>query len=234
MALSIHRFNVRLNPDYKKVIPRFFNTGDQRSQSLINKILSMPDEEANAILKNVLEEFSPQYKKIANVFLKHFEVIKRLLTEKDLENLSDEKRLLIGSYFTMEYSIESAALFNPSIVEDPDQSGVEDGEKRVIISFRATGENHISSIIFKRATLDANAMIHFEPSGTFLSEGVITQQKKDNKLEFEVLLSQMGLPKGLLADLLSQLKDPFSYKEIVLVLKNALQRIESPTEKVAS
>ena len=64
------------------------------------------------------------------------------------------RKMLIGSYFTHEYSIESAAFFNPSIVEHPDQSDLPEGEKRVIISFRAVGEGHISSIVFRRAVLD--------------------------------------------------------------------------------
>lgn len=78
----------------------------------------------------------------------------------------------------MEYALEHAALFNPSIVEDPDQSGTSVGEKNVIVSFRATGEGHISSLVFKRATLDSNANIHFEPSGKYMSQGRITQKNK--------------------------------------------------------
>lgn len=69
----------------------------------------------------------------------------------DYEAMSLDRKMLIGSYCTMEYAIESAAIFNPSIVEDFDQTGLEAGEKRVIISFRATGEGHISSIVFRRA-----------------------------------------------------------------------------------
>ena len=61
---------------------------------------------------------------------------------------------MIGSYFTMEYSIESAAFFNPSMVEHPDQSETGKGQKRVIISFRATGEGHISSIVFRTGVID--------------------------------------------------------------------------------
>jgi len=58
--------------------------------------------------------------------------------------------LLIGAYFTHEYSIESAAFFNPSMVEDPDQANLQEGQTRVIVSFRATGEGHISSLVFSR------------------------------------------------------------------------------------
>ena len=70
------------------------------------------------------------------------------------ESLSDERQLLLGAYFTHEYSLEAAALFNPSIVPHPDQNGVPKGALRFILSLRATGEGHISSIVFRRALLD--------------------------------------------------------------------------------
>ena len=77
-------------------------------------------------------------------------------------SLSNEKKLLIGSYFTLEYSIESAALFNPSIVEHPDQTHLENGQKRIILSFRATGEGHISSLVFRSGEIDRDNNFHFQ------------------------------------------------------------------------
>jgi predicted GH43/DUF377 family glycosyl hydrolase len=231
MKLHVNRINIRVNPDFKKVIPRFFNTGDQRSHTLISKILEMPDNEANNLLQQIFDEFSARYKNIQAIFVKHFELIKHLLPEKDLLVLSNEKKLLIGSYFTMEYAIEAAALFNPSIVEDPDQSGAAPGEKNVIISFRATGESHISSLIFKRGKLDENSSIRFEPDGVFMSEALVKQQKRNDKVVFEELLSQMTLPEDIRPNLLSQLRDPFSYREIESLLKNVLLQLESATQK---
>lgn len=220
-----------MNPDFKKVIPRFFNTGDERSLALINRILGMPEPDADALLHQVLDEFAARYRNIEAIFIKHFDLIRNLLTEDDQAALSNEKKLLIGSYFTMEYAIEAAAIFNPSVVEDPDQAGAGPGEKNVIISFRATGESHISSLVFKRGKLDKDAMIHFEPGGNFMIEGSLTQKKRDNKLAFEELLSQMTLPEDIRPGILNQLNDPFSYKEIESVLKNALLSIESVMEK---
>ena len=136
------------------------------------------------LLKNILDDFSNRYKNIESIFLKHFDLIKHLLPENEQSILPENKKLLIGSYFTMEYSIEAAALFNPSIVEAPDQSGAGMEQKKVIVSFRATGESHISSLLFKRGILDENGMIHFEPSGKFLTEGIVTEQMKDNKTSF--------------------------------------------------
>lgn len=189
MKLHVKRTGLRLNPDFKKVIPRFFNTGDERSRALVNKVLQLSDKETNHLLLKVLNEFSARYRSIHAIFEKHFELIKYLLPEKEQLNLSEEKKLLLGSYFTMEYSLEAVALFNPSIVEDPDQSGTASGEKNVIMSFRATGEGHISSLVFKRGKLDEDAMIHFEPSSRFLNEGLVTHQKCDDKMAYDLHFS---------------------------------------------
>ncbi|HJS55560.1 MAG TPA: glycoside hydrolase family 130 protein, partial [Chitinophagaceae bacterium] len=133
--------------------------------------------------------------------------------------------------FTMEYSLEAAALFNPSIVEDPDQSGTKPGEKNVIISFRATGEGHISSLVFKRGKLDKNAKLNIEPSGKFMKEGLITQKRWNNKSTFEQLLWQIPLTDPIRENILSQLQDNFTYKEIESVMKTALLSVDSPTER---
>ncbi len=189
MKLHVNRTRVRVNPDFKKVIPRFFNTGDERSRALVNKVLQLSDKEANNLLLKVLNEFSARYRSIHAIFEKHFELIRHLLPEKGQLTISEEKKLLLGSYFTMEYALEAVALFNPSIVEDPDQSDTVAGEKNVIVSFRATGEGHISSLVFKRGKLDKSAMIHFEPSSSFLNEGLVTLQKCDNKIAYELHFS---------------------------------------------
>jgi predicted GH43/DUF377 family glycosyl hydrolase len=226
MKLQVKRISVRLNPDVRKVIPRFFNTGNERSLALMNRVLQMPESEADNLLQQVYNEFSSRYKDIGTIFEKHYGLIKHLLPQQEQLNISKEKKLLIGSYFTMEYSLEHAALFNPSIVEDPDQSGTAPGEKNVILSFRATGEGHISSLVFKRGKLDNNAMIHFEPSGKYLNEGQVTQRNRTNKAVFEELLSHTILPEEIRLDILSRLQDTFSYKEIELILKAALQQVK--------
>ncbi len=105
------------------------------------------------------------------------------------------------------------------------------GQKKVIVSFRATGESHISSLVFRQGLLDENGMIHLEPAGRFFGEGVVAQQDRDNKMVFATLLSQMVLPDDIISHILDQLKDPFSYKEIEVVLKDALLQIESVAER---
>jgi predicted GH43/DUF377 family glycosyl hydrolase len=231
MKLEVSRTRVRLKPDVSKVIPRYFYAGEERGRALINRVLSLRDDEVNETLFHVQAEFSKRYSNIKVIFEKHFEFVKHLLPENELLALSIEKRLLIGSYFTMEYSLEHAALFNPSIVEDPDQSGAGKGEKNVIISFRATGEGHISSLIFKRAKLLENATIQFEPAGKYVNEGRVTQKKRNSKEAFKELLSHTILPEDIRADILDHLGEPFSYKEIEAVLKRSLHPLEKGMAK---
>ena len=226
----VSRSSIKLRPDYKKVIPRFLNTGNERSVQLIHKILQLDDEVAEALLHNIFSEFSGRYKNIQTIFLNHFREIEHLLTSDEAGALSEKKKLLTGAYFTMEYSIEAAALFNPSIVEDTDQHGAGKEQKKVIVSFRATGENHISSLVFKRGILKKNGTIHFEPSGRFITEGMVTHRERESKTAFRNVLTHMNLPGAVFSNILSQLNDRFSYKELEVALKNSLPEIGSPVE----
>ena len=85
--------------------------------------------------------------------------------------MSADRRLLIGAYFTHEYAVEAAALFNPSIVPAPDQSGLASGAKRFVMSLRAVGEGHLSSIEFRSGVLDADGGIAIDEPGPHLVGG---------------------------------------------------------------
>jgi predicted GH43/DUF377 family glycosyl hydrolase len=171
--LQISRRKTKIIPDFKKVIPRFFNTGNERAKQLIERVLAMPDQAAEQLLNEVLQEFADRYLDIHLIFDRHYQQVQHLLPEG---STTPEKKALIGSYFTMEYAIEAAALFNPSIVEDPNQAGLLPGQKRVILSFRATGESHLSSLVFRGGLLDENGEILLDAPHQMLGEGVLTLQ----------------------------------------------------------
>jgi predicted GH43/DUF377 family glycosyl hydrolase len=156
MKISVTRKSIKFLPDSSRVVARYFMNGEERTKELIARILAMSSSEVNKVLEEINREFARRHRNISTLFYKHYDKAKYLLENMQIteENISDEVKMLIGSYLTMEYSIESAAFFNPSIIEDFDQSGLENGEKRVIISFRATGEGHVSSIVFRRGILD--------------------------------------------------------------------------------
>ena len=158
MRVPVIRKNITFTPDSKRVVARYFINGDQRTQNMVSRIMVLDEKQVIETLEHTLREFARRHRNISSTFFRHCEKIRTVIEGMQInyESLSQERKMLIGSYCTMEYSIESAAIFNPSIVEDFDQSDLEKGEKRVIISFRATGEGHISSIVFRRGILDNN------------------------------------------------------------------------------
>ena len=170
MQVVVNRKKTMFYPDPSRVIARFLFSGDNRALSTIRLVLEMSDENASLALKQTLRDYSMRHRNISKVFEKHFERIAYLFKQLnvDPEWVDYSRKILIGSYFTFEYSIESAAFFNPSMVEHPDQSETGKGQTRVIISFRATGEGHISSIVFRTGLIDKENNLKIEPVGKLL------------------------------------------------------------------
>src|SRR5207248_9617551 len=113
-----------------------------------------------------------RHQRTREFFLSRFDQVrKHLLTDQPV---GENRRLLIGSYFTSEYALESAALFNPSMVWHPDQSSLPAGSRRFVLSLRATGEGHISSITFRSGVSDAGSRIRMdEPTRFVQAPGVV-------------------------------------------------------------
>ena len=126
--------------------------------------------------------------------------------------------MLIGAYFTHEYSPESAALFNPSIVPHPDQSGLPKGALRFILSLRATGEGHISSITFRTGTVSAQHRITLTPPVPFVTEPERVPNVAYVKGLFAHKLEEAGVQNDFCRRVLDQLHDDFTLKELHQVL----------------
>jgi hypothetical protein len=158
MRVSIQRKNLNFLPDSSRVVARYFMNGDLRTRNLLFRIFLMTETQVRESLEQTLREFANRHRNISRVFLRHCENIRGIIESMDINfnSISEEQKMLIGSYCTMEFSLESAAFFNPSMIEDFDQLYLRKGETRVIISFRATGEGHISSLVFRRGILDAD------------------------------------------------------------------------------
>lgn len=216
MRLSIERKPVRVDPDPKRVIARFFFNGNDRAKSVIQLVMCIDEDTAFGIVSPILQEYSKRHRNITRVLSRHCSKLKPLFAELniDYDTLTVYRKLLIGSYFTHEYSIESAAFFNPSIVEDPDQTELEEGERRVIISFRAVGEGHISSITFRRALIDKNNSITVIPAGSYIDEAEIVRNAVYNKkLFFEKAVSTQ-ISVDVLHEVESQLDNHFEYANL--------------------
>jgi len=218
MPVHVVRKNVLFQPDSSRVIARFLYNNDQRSGDLINKVLSLSEKQQRETLIQVLRDYSKRHRSISKIFEKNFNRLTPIFNQLGIDpsTLTSAQRGLIGSYFTMEYSIEAAAFFNPSIMEDPDQTGLAPGEKRVIISFRATGEGHISSIVFRSGILDRDNNIIIEPPGRMLESPERVKNHTYHKDSFLRKLQEMQSPANAVAYTAMQEKLPetFVYEEL--------------------
>lgn len=225
MRLSIERKPVKVYPDPKRVIARFFFNGEERAKEVIKKVLELSDQEVFSIISPLLQEYSKRHRNITKILARNCKRIKPCMDqiEVDYESLDKYQRLLIGSYFTHEYSIESAAFFNPSIVDDPDQSDLVEGEKRVIISFRAVGEGHISSVVFRRALIDRFNNITVMPAGNYIDEAEIIKNAVYNKKLFLKKAIESNIDTSIVSEIGEKLHDKFDYtvlRRLILDSKN--------------
>ena len=193
MSIKVTRKKYTFSPDPSRVIARFLNVNEERTADIIRNVLALSDVEVNASLMQLLRSYSERHRSISKIFEKHFAKLAPVfdIMKMNEEDLSSSQKALIGAYFTMEYSIESAALFNPSIVENPDQSELQSNEKRVIFSFRATGEGHVSSLVFHSGILDKNNNFIVEPVGKMLAEAEVIKRHIYDKESFEQKLLEM-------------------------------------------
>jgi len=193
MQVAVTRKKFIFSPDPSRIIARFLYMNDERSADIIRKVLAMPEKEVNIAMSQLLRGYSRRHRNISRIFEKHFNRMAPVFDKIEVneEDLSPSQKALIGSYFTMEYSIESAAFFNPSIMENPDQSETRSDEKRVIFSFRATGEGHISSIVFRSGILDKNCNLSLEPVGRMLAEADVIKRNVYGKKVFQEKLDEM-------------------------------------------
>ena len=142
----------------------------------------------------MLREFDSRHLDIETPLLANFErVLPHIFTHRPLTHT---RKLLIGALFSGEYALESAALFNPSIVPHPDQEGVPAGALRFIMSLRATGEGHISSIEFRTGLIDSEGNIHLDPISRYVALPEINPNPSYKKLPFIVKLHEMGFNNG--------------------------------------
>ena len=238
MSYTVNRKPIRFYSDPKRVIARFFFPGgEQRVKSIIGKVLDMPDEAARLSLNQALRDFSNRHRNISVIFKKHYERTRDIMKSHqiNIDDVSEPKKLLIGAYFTSEYSIESAAFFNPSMVEDPDQTGLQEGQKRVIISFRATGEGHISSIVFRGGILDKDNNLELIPTGRLIDEAEKVKNYVYKKTVFKTKLKELhgycdlDEENNVINHVLNKLGDEFDYNEMNRAIDEAFYEL-SPND----
>ncbi|PHN05524.1 glycoside hydrolase family 130 protein [Flavilitoribacter nigricans] len=216
MKIPVKRKSLRIPSDMTRVIARFFYKNDEQARILIAQVLRMDDALVATTLNQVLRDFAWRHRNVTEIFERHFKKVSHLLKdmERSVETLSESQRLLIGAYFTHEYSIESAAFFNPSLIVSPDQSGLAEGELRVIASMRATGEGHISSIEFRHLTIDQHNELYLAPPANRLEEAEVIQEHIYQKTTFANKLREMQLPEQIFELIINELPETFNYNQL--------------------
>ncbi|GMU96131.1 glycoside hydrolase family 130 protein [Ignavibacterium album] len=220
--MNLTRKDIILRPDPKRVLFRpFIPKTRKQILKIIARILKMSEDEVNRKYDEIISEFGKRHNKVDNYFLKQFESVKELVFTD--EPLSLKRKLLIGAYFTLEYSFESSALFNPSFIWHPDQSGVPEGSKRFILSLRAIGEGHISSITFRSGIVNKNDEIKIDPPAKFVTYADIIPDSFYQKDLFIRKLKELGLQNDFSKRVLDELKDNFTMNELKEILRQTVK-----------
>ncbi|HYL77517.1 MAG TPA: glycoside hydrolase family 130 protein [Bryobacteraceae bacterium] len=223
-SVHVQRLPIILAPNQSRVLLRPFNPGGtERMSRIVGRIMSLTEERVGLLLEEIYVEFSERHQHLPSLFLERYEQIRKMLSAD--EGLSEQRRLLIGSYFLAEYSLESAALFNPSIVPHPDQSGVPTGALRFILSLRATGEGHISSVTFRTGIIHADHRVEVcNPTG-FLSEPRQIPNPLYEKGLFTRKLFELGLTCEFTRRVMHRLGESFALEELRASLRDEQFRL---------
>jgi predicted GH43/DUF377 family glycosyl hydrolase len=217
-SIHIRRAGPIIEPDLRRVLLRPFAPGDsERVARIIERILSLTEEETGSLLAQVSIEFCERHQHIRRLFLERFEQVREMLPPN--AELSEQRRLLIGSYFLAEYSLEAAALFNPSIVPHFDQTGLPTGALRFVLSLRATGEGHISSITFRTGIIHANHRIEVSTPTGFLTEPRQTPNSVYEKGLFARKLVELGLTGGFAQRVMNKIGESFTMDQLRTTLQ---------------
>jgi predicted GH43/DUF377 family glycosyl hydrolase len=179
---------------------------------MIERITELSDDDLQDTLEAVFRDFSERHRYFRKTLERNFERVAE--HSPNSRSLSPDRRLLLGAYHTSEYSVESAALFNPSIVLHPDQKGVSKGSKRFVMSFRATGEGHVSSIEFRSGIVDENHDLYFDPVSHYVETPEIHPDPLYNRLHFRQKLEEIGARARILDRLLEGLGKEFTLGEL--------------------
>jgi len=180
-AVVVNRQSLFLRPDSSRVVvrpfkpatePRDLNPTDKtRANLIVDRVLALEPQAADLLLADVLENFEGRHRNLLATFEARAKEMEEAFAPHTV--FSPTQRQLIGAYFLNEYSFEASALFNPSIVAHPDQSGVPEGSRRFVLSLRAVGEGHVSSLTFRTGLIAPDGGVEIEPTARLASTPTI-------------------------------------------------------------
>ena len=221
----VDRTDIVMRGDPHRVLCRLFIPGEEelirgtsRARELVARCMALTEEQVHETLERTLLDFSSRHRNLERHLQEHYAAVETLV--EGTGTTSPARRTLIGAYLTQEYAFESTAYFNPSLTIHPDQSGSQSGELRVIMSVRAVGEGHISSLVFRTGTLRPDGDILIDPPSRFAS----TRATRFTALRSRVLhqaATDAGIDSADLQFVLGMLPDTFTPEDLISRL-NAL------------
>ncbi len=195
-AGMVTRLDTALSADPTRVLARLFVPGhelvgatESRATGVLARIHALGEDEIRSVLRDVLARYAGRHRDLRSTLAAHYGAISHRVPDGDA--LTEERRTLIGAWFTHEYSVEAAALFNPSIVPHPDQSGLPAGHLRFVMSLRAVGEGHLSSVEFRTGVLGAGHEVSMDDPGPHVETGRPGPAVHDRAL-FAAMLAEDG------------------------------------------
>ncbi len=211
--MKVRRLPVRFTSDIRRVITRFFDPGGEpRIRSVIDRVARLGDGNVNRLLDEVFLKFRTRHRNIASVFQENYNTAASMIGLSD--GFSRNRKLLTGAYFTAEYSIESAALFNPSIVPHLNQENLPAGAVRFIMSLRATGEGHVSSVVFRTGVIYSDNRIQMDPPARLTRPIRVVPDHHYEKALFRRKLKDVGVYKGAVDLVLDRLGASFTLTQL--------------------
>lgn len=234
MNPTVSRKPLRLSPHPGRVVTRLHMPREEpvigdvpHVQMVLARVTAVPDDQVGELLDQVRKEFNARHRNLEQTLLLHYEAGRRWLDGAG-EHISQERRMLIGAYLTTEYSLQAAAFCNPSLMPAPDQSGVPSEHVKFVLSVRAIGEGHISSIEFRTGFLDDRNEIFLDSPSTLATVGRRTLATLD-KRHMLARLIELGVDKGVMNRVFSQLGATFSFAELETSL-DSLQ-LDDPADR---
>lgn len=210
--LLVKRTRIKIVRNSSRVITRAHIPDVTRIPKIIDRVMRLTEGGAEELLQHINLHFIERHKNIDSIFMINFRKVSQFITQES--PISDTKKLLIGAFFTMEYSIESAALFNPSIVTHPNQEGVAPGSLRFVMSLRATGEGHISSIVFRSGIIKEDCTFLINPISEFVDTPRIRHDQSYDRHLFQLKLESMNAWNETSRRVFEKLQNSFTFQEL--------------------
>jgi predicted GH43/DUF377 family glycosyl hydrolase len=231
--LAVRRLPQRLSRDASRTIARFFwPPTPRRARSIVKRVMRLGPDTVSRLLESIMRDFGDRYEDLLGIFEDHFEEARDRISFS--HQPTPDQQHLIGAYFTMEYSYASAAFFNPSMVPAMDQDGVEEGSTRFIMSLRAVGEGHISSIVFRAGVLDRDCNITFDPVPKRSRRLRVVEDRTYPRERFLQKLIEAGAYSERADEVFRHLGEHFSHSELTEAMNRVQASLEDPDQLSAT